>query len=251
METRALGGGTDQADKGARRTAERREGQAIVQPMIVGQDEDGGVIGRVGHALLDRRFGHDGNALDGFKDRAGVEPGEAEGQIGDVAGDGLPDMASAEQIERSAMLADNLRQTVARAWAVAARRQAGRQGLVVDIAVHPVGAEGRNEDAVVGRLFQPVHRGGIDMFDEQPYPSATTLAQQRSEWIILHPPLAWGKREDSARLFDRAIFKLPAADRATERVGGNQHPRPRPARRGALGRHDADQRTGLPAHIGA
>ena len=82
------------------------------------------------------------------------------------------------------------------------------------------------------------------MLDQQPDPAAAALAEQRAQRIILDAPASRREREDRPRLRHRLMFERAAADRAREAGLGHDHARARPARRGALGGEDGDERRG-------
>ena len=82
------------------------------------------------------------------------------------------------------------------------------------------------------------------MLDQQPHPPAAALAEQRPERIILDAPASRREREDRARLRRRLVLERAAADRAGEAGLGHDHARARPARGGALGGEDGDERRG-------
>ena len=92
----------DQPDE-ARAAAERGRGEAIIEPVIVGEDHDRRVLGRRGRAGDHRVLVGEDDARRLGRLGPAVIPGEVERQAGRARGDGAADMARAEQADGQAV----------------------------------------------------------------------------------------------------------------------------------------------------
>ena len=233
----------------------------------MGEDQDEVVRTRLGGQFDEAGFVLDSDSRGGGFGAA-VLPVEAEGQGGEGAGDGLADVAGAEQQDAGAGGVDAFDQgvTVGEGGATTGERGAGGvdhgdgadplgfvgekgagQAGSADAGLKRVGAAG---DFGPGGGFEPGAVVGVQPFEQQANVAAAALLQEGAEGIVLEGEAALGLGQQAAGLLGGAVFEIAAADGAGLAIGSDQHAGPGLARGRALGRHDGDQGEGLAAGQG-
>lgn len=192
----------------------------------MGQDQEGGPGRRAGRAGQEVSLGKAHHPRRCLHLRAGVEPGDLEGEAPRGGRDRPAHVARAEQQDRPALDPQPFHRHRARPQGRAGVRGRGGEAFA-DLPLHAVGEEAGDERQPLPRVVQPVQRARVQVLHQEPDPTPAALRQERAERVVLHGPGARRAGERPARLVDGPVLQCAAPDGAHDVVPRDDHARPR------------------------